>query len=105
MDAFIDNAYDKLEGFAKDALSGGINWGELIGSISNALSNAAQAAVDAITHPKETLATIGGKIKDFWEGNNIGDAIKGGLKNALGRPALYAFSSLVHGDNTGFISP
>ena len=105
MDAFIDNKFDKVEGFMRDALTGGINWKELIGSISNALSNIAnnvlKTAEDIFKNPKGAIKKAGDSIVNFCDKYNIGDAIKGGLKNALGRPALYAFSSLVHGENTG----
>ena len=46
-DAFINNTYDKLAGFAESMLTGAINWQQLFGSISDAAKNMLNAAGDA----------------------------------------------------------
>lgn len=52
---------------------------------------------DIFTNPKETMQSITEKLKD----NNFVSGIKSSLTNKLGRPAIYAFHSLLTNDNTG----
>lgn len=105
MNAFIDETYDKLAGFAESVLTGSINWQELMGSLSSAVGNMMNAATDTakeiLGDPKGTAKKYGDQIIDFWKSKGLSQAAKGALKNALGRPALYAINSLVSGENLG----
>ena len=50
---------------------------------------------------KAAAQKTGQAIIEFNEKHKLTDAIKGQLKNGLGRPALYAINSLVPGENLG----
>jgi hypothetical protein len=105
-DAFINNTYDYLAGFAESMLTGAINWQQLFGSISDAAKNVLNAAGDAakdLANGKggEMAKKYGEMFTSWWKEHNFSDAVKGQLKNALGRPALYAINSLVSGEVLG----
>lgn len=102
--AFIDQAWDKLGGFCEGLLTGNVDWGSVWGSISSAFGAAGQMldeAKETITDPKKR-SEAGKKITNKWKSSGMGDAFKGMLKNKLGRPAIYAFDSLLKGDPVGF---
>lgn len=102
--AFIDQAWDKLGGFCEGLLTGNVDWGSVWGSISSAFGAAGQMldeAKETITDPKKR-SEAGKKIANKWKSSGMGDAFKGMLKNKLGRPAIYAFDSLLKGDPVGF---
>ena len=42
-----------------------------------------------------------GTAENFFKSNNIGAALKGSIQNKLGRPAMYAFDSLLTNDAVG----
>lgn len=104
--AFIDNTYDKLAGFAESMLSGSVNYQQLFGSISDASKNMLGAAGDVVKdimdgNSKEMAKKYGNIFVEWWKNHNFSDAVKGQLKNTLGRPALYAINSLVSGEVLG----
>ena len=103
---FIDNAWDKLGGFITAiSLSGTSGLKEIIGAISN---GAAQ-----LTEMKDSAQqTVAGMASGGWSaaaaalGNlvkkgGLGIFAKSALHNALGRPAFYAFDSILSGRPTG----
>ena len=114
-DAWIDKGFDKLGGVWKSISSGKFNMQKLQGW----LSNAAKAIMDAATDVSETAADIkkgdglktenmkndGTKVAKALEKANKKygwtDAIKGMIKNQLGRPAMYAQNSLLTGEDVG----
>ena len=102
--AFIDKAWDKLGGFCEGLLTGNVDWQSVWGSISNAFGAAGQMlneAKEIATDPNKRAET-GQKIVNKWKSSGMGDAFKGMLKNKLGRPAMYAWDSLLKGDPVGF---
>ena len=104
--AFIDNTYDTLAGFAESMLSGAVNWQQMFGGLSDAAKNIVGAAGDVAKDildgkAKEMAKKYGDIFTTWWKENNFSDAVKGQLKNALGRPALYAINSLVSGEVLG----
>jgi hypothetical protein len=104
--AFIDNAYDKLAGFAEGMLTGAVNWQQLFGSLSDAAKNMVGAAGDTAKKIMEGKASemaeqYGKVFTDWWKKHSFSDSVKGQLKNTLGRPALYAINSLVSGEVLG----
>lgn len=106
MHAFIDNAWDKLSGFAESFLTGGIGWQELLGSISDAAGKLTDGATDAAKKilnggADEAMKEYTASVSQFIKDRNINESIKGQLKNALGRPALYAINSIVSGEDLG----
>lgn len=64
---------------AKDFLSGNITAGEVMGKVKTGVQAGAQKAADL----------------------NLGQVMMGSIKNKLGRPALYAFDSLLTGAKVG----
>ena len=105
--SFIDKTWDKLGSGLATLLSGGYDMASILGSIS-------QFANEFIGQAQELAKNIGQSVKDgtaikkfvsaFTSFNSrfgISDQIKGALKDAMGRPQLYAFDSLLSGGDTG----
>lgn len=105
MNAFVDETWDKLAGFAENVLTGAVNWQELLGSLSDAVGAMVNSAGDAAkkfwNEPTSVAKEYGEKVVDFWQKHDFSTAVKGALKNTLGRPALYAINSFVSGENLG----
>lgn len=106
MHAFIDGAWDKLSGFAESFLTGAIGWQEIFGSISDATGKFIDSASDEAKKilnggVAESMKEFNEAVIQFMKDRKFGDAIKGQLKNALGRPAVYAINSLVSGEDLG----
>lgn len=106
LDAFVDDSFDTLFGFTESLLSGAVNWQELLGSLSqaasNVINNGKEGAKEVLNGgAKSAAAKVGEASEKFFSEKKLGNAIKGQLKNALGRPALYAINSLVPGENLG----
>lgn len=104
--AFIDNTFDKLWGFMEGLASGQVSWQSILGSIADAAGTFLNGAKDFAKKAKdEGLGSIisgwANTAFEWAKTHNIPDNIKGQLKNALGRPALYAFPSILDGSNTG----
>lgn len=107
--AFIDNAFDKLGGYLNALADGSMNLGDILGKLADGAQELLGKAKDAANN---ALSSLGGDANEITQNlakkmtnlNNkygIGQAIKGSLKNALGRPAMYAFDSLLPGGNSG----
>ena len=84
---FIDNAWDKLSGL----LGSIINGGEQANNVLGVLGSIGSAGVDALK----------GFYAELQSGSGWPNALKGLLKNALGRPTLYAWQSLLTGEDVG----
>lgn len=101
--AFIDNAFDKLGGFFQSLVDGGINFQDILGKVGSAFNNLIGQAMNLAKG--NGLSEIGtayaGKITDLMTTSGFTEAAKGYLKNALGRPTLYAWQSLLSGDDVG----
>lgn len=102
--ALMDDAWEKLGGFTTALLSGSIDWGNIMSSISGAITEMA----GAIYNGAKQLA--GGKglpglllngYKKLDKATAFGQGLKGVFKNMFGRPALYALDSLLSGDDVG----
>ena len=106
--AFIDKAWDKLGGFCEGLLTGNIDWQSVWGSISSAFGSAGKIVGEAANTAKDIATGNGGQNKHVrdglqkWKQGGYSDAFKGMLKNRLGRPAMYAWQSLLSGDPVGF---
>lgn len=103
----IKKGEDMLDGLFKSFENGNFDLGAIQGTISNISSgNIGQAFKEAINKfvsdpigaiQKGTATTF----KMLRKSGALG-AVKGILKNKLGRPEIYAFQSLLDGSNTGF---
>lgn len=106
--AFIDQAWDKLGGFCEGLLTGNVDWQSVWGSISSAFGAAGKALNEAKNTFKDIKEGNGDKNKyvkgvlQKFKSGGYSDAFKGMLKNRLGRPAMYAWDSLLKGDPVGF---
>lgn len=151
--AFVDNSWDKLGGVMSGLTTGDFSFTEILGSVSNALTQIMASAVNgvrsmygmtqsatakdlqnngtsaqtlngikprnlankaknvakgvgtAIQNPNATVGQgISGALKglqSFDAKTGLSSGAKGALKDTLGRPAMYAFDSLLSGDNVG----
>ena len=101
--AFIDNAFDKLGGYLNALADGSMNLGDVLGKLADGaqelLGKAKEQAKNALGNlggsADEITKNVADKVKTLNDKYGIGQAIKGSLKNALGRPAMYAFDSLL----------
>ena len=110
---FIDKAWDKGTTFIGQLISGKADFGSMLGSIGGALKSFGEGAMNLLN--KAVGGDFVGAAKDLLNGaaktatggndqttlTQVGDAVKGLLKNQLGRPAVYALQSLLTGDNVG----
>lgn len=111
--SFIDNTWDKLGSGIATFLNGGVDFSQLLGNLSSMVSGIIQAAgnvaKDIVNQGDGSVkgtATVAGKklgkfILEWNKKLGISDMLKGSIKDALGRPQLYAWDSLLTGDNTG----
>lgn len=109
--AMIDNAWEKLGGVFKGLADGSIDFKSLLSSIGEGVKNLLGEAASGVKkilnggdgegNGKTPIQNIFGGLVKFNEKTGISNAIKGQLKNALGRPAIYAMDSLLSGDNVG----
>ena len=122
--AFIDKSFDKLGGVWKMLREGSLTpdvikgWlgnimqslGDMMGTAVNAASGFIKDAAGEAKNSNEQAATdktkeLAKKGFDWLETNATAmgwtNAIKGMLKNQLGRPAIYAFNSLLSGEAVG----
>ena len=107
--AFIDNSWNKLGGFMKGFGSGALSLDDILSSMSS-LSNVMGGMIQntftdikniASGGPQEWLSSLSKTVTKFNKVTGFSTAFKAGLKNSLGRPQLYAFDSLLSGDNVG----
>ena len=124
--AFIDKAFDKLGGIWTMITNGTFDINQIQGWLSNILEGAGKIISNAVDTSSGLMKQATGNeneqtpneknaAKEFKENakNNLRkienlnaqyhwtDAIKGMFKNQLGRPALYAFNSLLSGEEVG----
>lgn len=118
--AWIDKAFDKLGGFWSSLASGDFDISQVQEWLNNAIETASQYLNDAknaaakvlgaegeqaqqqtIQGAKEKLSAAAQAMKEWNDHYHWTDALKGMLKNQLGRPAMYAFNSLLTGEAVG----
>ena len=121
--AWIDWSFNKLGGIWTHIMNGGLTADEIQGWLTNMLNMANEGfnkavegaqklmnnlANDAAGTVADGVEAAGQKAKEgmewLYKGNKEmkwTDALKGMVKNQLGRPALYAMNSLLTGENVG----
>lgn len=117
---FVDNTFDKMGGLLEAFSKCGWDFGAIIGNASNFIKSVGMDALktfdsisggNIVEAGKNVFNSVvnGGSIKDnaskFLKTLNdytgFSSAGKAAMKNALGRPSLYAFDSLLTGDPVG----
>ena len=105
--AFIDNTWDRLGSGLVTFLNGGFDMSNLLSSFTGAVSsavNSIKAGVGSVVESMKagTFGTgLGDKMVQWNKRFGFGQMLKGKLKDALGRPQLYCFDSLLTGGDTG----
>ena len=103
---FIDGTIDQIPGFLASMKNGELNLShflgqltskanELLGDIQNAFKNG------IVEGAKNIGGALGGYFGNLAKSAGFTEAVKGMVKNALGRPQVYAWHSLVSGDDVG----
>lgn len=102
----VDKGFDKLGGFFDSILNGNADWGQIWGSISDAIGGIMKGAgemANKITGGQggPTADKAREKTVEIAKKFNLSTHLKGMMQNKLGRPAMYAFDSLLSGDPVG----
>lgn len=119
----IDNTWDALGsgigtmfqgGFSMDSIMSGLSkimssdLGQMVQGLvkkaadtATALANGAKGLVDGTATREEVFTAIWNGIKSFDKATGLSDMAKAKLKDALGRPQVYAWDSLLSGGDTG----
>lgn len=112
----FDNIAGDLASLANAFLSGLESFApgvaKIVGSTGEAIQNTAEAVGKAVTgdtsvakqklgEAKNNAKKAGNALVNAVDRSRIGGALTGLVKNKLGRPALYAFDSLLSGANVG----
>ena len=106
---FIDGAFNKIGGALEGIANGNLNiediWG-MLSSYAQELVSAAKSAASEFWNQHKgasdnPVAQALGAIVSVAKEADVGRAIKGQIMNTLGRPAFYAFDSLLTGEDTG----
>lgn len=101
--AFIDNAWDKIGGVISAIAIGGEDvLQQILGRVGNILGETLQTASNVASElANGNWRSALGAFKQVSEKTGLGTFAKGWINNALGRPAFYAFDSLLTGEPTG----
>ena len=112
VNAFLDNAWDKVGGVLASMAAGTDDFGSLLGVLSNIGGDALHfiqdgakkiigGAADGTDDSSSATQKVAKIMKGLWFEGGLGQISKAGAKNILGRPAFYAFDSLLSGEDTG----
>lgn len=97
----IDEKFDQIGGFFNSLVEGNPDFGALSGVFGGLMQSVSDFFSDIASDPKGAAKKLlGGAAQKFKE-NGGPTALKGMIKNKLGRPALYAFDSLLSGADVG----
>lgn len=99
--SIVDKSFDGLGDFFNGLASGSITMNSLLGSLSSSVKNFLNGVKEVTKNPSDALNNLTGALKNAVSGANITGAAKGLILNALGRPTLYAWQSLLSGDPVG----
>lgn len=102
VNAFVDDKLNDIGGTLEALGLGQMSLSSLLSDIANQM----KSGIDAIADAGKALANGGAaaiskNVTEFIKNTGSHWAVAGGIKNMLGRPQLYAFHSLLTGDNTG----
>lgn len=106
--AIIDKKWDQLGGIFQSLVDGGFNFSGMLGNFANFFQNIGDTLNSMTSNMKgvisETTSMLTSdqtkkRIKQV--AGTVGSMAKSKLKDYLGRPQMYAFNSILTGDNTG----
>ena len=103
---FTDGAVDNISGWISTIANGGMNFSQIMGTLSSGVTdifNQAKEGAQAFINGgwQEFRDKFGEYLKDLNNKTHFTEAVKGMIKNKLGRPQLYAWHSFVEGDDVG----
>ena len=99
--AFIDKTWDKLTDTIEMLAAGELNLPDWLGNIFKSGQAAIQSTANTMGNIFNNPTDYLNKAVEFAKKTNIGNMLKGMIKNRLGRPALYATNSILTGDPVG----
>ena len=104
--SMIDKAFDTVGGFLSSLNSGAFNFNNIMGQIGSMASNMLQSILNmnvkqTVSNGMEFVANTAKTVMNNAKDLAMGENVKGMVKNALGRPQLYAWHSLLSGDDVG----
>ena len=105
----IDGAFDKIGGVFQGLLNNNFSFESLLGCISGfgdlikSLIGQGKDIVENMAAGKDGQApkNAGQALNNIIQKYGLGNALKGVLRNKIGRPALYAMDSLLTGNDVG----
>ena len=105
----IDKAWGKLGGIFQGMIDGGFDISAMLGNLANSFGAMIKGVGNLVTNAAEQVNSVikgnglTGETKKTVQkvGAFVGPMLKSKLKDTLGRPQIYAFNSLLSGDNTG----
>ncbi len=97
-EALIDRAFNNIGGMWQNMESMGFNIGSLVGALGNMLGQAISGIGSLYSSAIDTAKQLiqDGKAKDI-----VTENVKGTILNALGRPTMIAWNSLLDGSDVG----
>lgn len=106
---FIDEQWDKLGGFLNGLASGVVDFQSIVQSAAAAVDALKNAAVGFVNNMQDAAqGGAKGVMQSLLQGmiklnkrTGFTHGLKAQLKNAIGRPAMYAMDSLLSADNVG----
>ena len=98
VDTFINKTWEKGGNLLSALANGSLNLSNIAGAISGLLK---KGAGELNTLFAGGLSGFSDTIKSIFDVTHLDKGALGIVKNALGRPALYAMDSLLRGDNVG----
>ena len=109
VNSFIDYSWDKVGGWLQNLMRGGLNLNSVMGQIGGVYSGIANVLNNAksiiggngIGDIANEVASLFKHLANSTAFANASAQAKGFLKNALGRPQMYAWQSLLKGDDVG----
>ena len=104
---FIDEQWSKLGGFLSALASGTIDFQSIVQSAAAAVDGLKDMAMGIVNNIADgakngtLFQSLFTKLKDLDKKTGFTHGLKAQLKNAIGRPAMYAMDSLLSADNVG----
>ena len=106
--AIIDKQWDRLGGIFQSMVDGGFNLSGMLGNFANYFQNIGDTFKSMTSNMEGAVKEVASQVTSDQAKKRInqvagalGAMAKAKLKDTLGRPQMYAFNSILTGDNTG----